>query len=103
MILHAILNGHLVEITDWQTWAEWFENTDRHVALDTVGDVRVSTVFLGLDHSFGGGPPLWFETMVFGGEHSDFTQRYATWEEAEAGHQMVLIALRSKVRTLEAG
>jgi hypothetical protein len=32
------------------------------------GNIGISTVFLGLDHRhFGDGPPLLFETMVFGG------------------------------------
>jgi hypothetical protein len=52
------------------------------------GGVLVSTVLLCLDHSFGSGPPLIFETMVFGpGSSADLDcVRYATKEEAEAGH-----------------
>ena len=74
-------------IKDVLEWARWFENADRSVAkTDLPDDVRVSTVFLGLDHSFGGGTPILFETMIFGGEHNDYQKRYATWEEAEAGH-----------------
>jgi hypothetical protein len=35
-----------------------------------LGDYFVSTVFLGLNHQRSlDGPPLWFETMVFGPEH----------------------------------
>lgn len=30
-------------------------------------DVRVSTVFLGLDHCWNGGKPILWETMIFGG------------------------------------
>lgn len=47
---------------------------------------EVSTVFLGLDHSWNGPPPLLFETMVFGGTHNQDCERYATWDEAEKGH-----------------
>ncbi len=57
-------------------------------------EVQVSTVFLHMDHSFNGGPPLLFETMVFGGLHDNHQVRYTSWEEAEIGHneicQMVL-------------
>lgn len=49
-------------------------------------DVTVSTVFLGLDHNFGDGPPLLFETMIFGGPHADFQARCSTWSEAEKQH-----------------
>ena len=56
----------------------------------------VSTVWLGLDHSFTGGKPLIFETMVFDGERhnnrgSDYAQkRYSTEEEALRGHAKLL-------------
>ena len=79
-----------VAVDDLMLWAMAFEKMDRRVAL-TVGDngVRMSTVFLGLDHSFGfsGGPPLLFETMIFGGEHDEYCDRYSTWAEAEVGHE----------------
>ena len=67
-------------------WSNWFEKADRIVAKDTVENSRISTVFLGLDHSFGEGPPLLFETLVFDGPLADEMERYRTWEEAEAGH-----------------
>jgi hypothetical protein len=53
-----------------------------------VGPFRVSTVFLGRDHGFGGPSSLWFETMIFGLDESDDNQcrRCATWSEAEAQH-----------------
>lgn len=53
-------------------------------------DVRVSTVFLGLDHRFGEGPPLLFETMIFGGEHDQYQTRCSTWSEAEEMHKQAL-------------
>ncbi len=53
----------------------------------------VSTVYLVLDHSFGYGPPMIFETMVF----DDLTfspsgydiacERYSTIAEARRGHE----------------
>lgn len=48
---------------------------------------RVSTVWLGIDHSFTpDGPPLIFETMVFGGPMDMYTRRYSTQAQALAGH-----------------
>lgn len=56
-------------------------------ASDPAIDWDVSTVWLGLDHSFGDGPPIIFETMVFGdGDGDQYMQRYATEEQARAGH-----------------
>lgn len=49
--------------------------------------IEVSTVFLGLDHAWGDGPPMLFETMVFGGSNDEYCERYSTWDEAEAGHK----------------
>jgi len=85
-----ILDKHdVVECDDLMTWAKWYGTADRGVALDQKGDVEVSTIFLGIDHQFGDGPPLLFETMVFGSEHDQYTDRYSTWEEAEAGHKQM--------------
>lgn len=74
-------------------WARKFEKEDRRVAVTGLWwGGRVSTVFLGLDHSFWEGPPLIFETMVFGpGNWSDFDQdRYSTEEQAKAGHKKMV-------------
>jgi hypothetical protein len=52
------------------------------------GDVWVSTVFLGSDRGHGKGHiPILFETMIFGGKHDQYQERYCTIEEARAGHK----------------
>lgn len=56
--------------------------------------VEVSTVFLGLDHNWGIGPPLLFETMIFGGVHDEYQERYSIWDEAEAGHARAVALAR---------
>lgn len=84
---HYILDGKRVVAVDMLVWATWFERADRVVAKTQIDDdVSVSTVFLGIDHNFGSGAPLLFETMVFGGDHDEEMDRYTTWEQAEAGH-----------------
>ncbi len=85
---HYILEGREVIPVDLMTWAAWFENFEnRRVALTKIDDeVSVSTVFLGLDHSFGDGPPLLFESLVLGGDDDEDMDRYSTYDEAEAGH-----------------
>lgn len=83
------LYGHTpMPASDLLAWAKSFETTNRIVQQTYLpNDVRVSTVFLGLDHRFGdNGPPLVFETMIFGGPQDSYQERYSTWEEAEAGH-----------------
>lgn len=93
---HYILDGHNPRPAELFEWAGWFETHDRHVDETHVGAARVSTVFLGLDHRFGtSGPPLLFETMIFGGPHDGYQQRYSTWDEAQAGHAAA-VALASE-------
>jgi hypothetical protein len=104
MIRHYILDGHKAVPCDFLTptadggfacddekfrlWGEAFHR-DRHVAKTDIGKVHVSTVFLGLDHGYGGAILL-FETMIFGGEHDGYQERYSTWEEAEVGHKQAV-------------
>ena len=64
----AILNwetGEIIPATDLIEWAIWFEGTDNHVGYDEVSGFIVSTVFMGINHTWGRGRPHWFETMVF--------------------------------------
>ncbi len=86
---------------DLYEWAQWIENAHRsgrkNVQQDHVGPYFVSTIFLGLDHSFlTGGPPLLFETMVFRNDDlkglgdSQDCRRCCTWEEAETQHREAL-------------
>ncbi len=77
-------------ITEAADWLE--EGSDRRtVKRDEIGDILVSTVFLGLDHSWtpGGKPVLW-ETMIFGGEHDQYQERYTSHKDALEGHKKAL-------------
>lgn len=70
-----------------------------HVGDTTIKGVRISTVFLGIDHACGAGPPVLFETMVFEGPLDQYCERYCTWEEAEQGHEKTCDLVR-KSQTL---
>lgn len=90
---HYILNPDgstkTVELLEWAKWME--ENrSERIVAQTVVGDYKVSTVFLGLDHNFGDkGDPILFETMTFENKVSSHTfmgkERKYHKEAEEAG------------------
>jgi hypothetical protein len=58
----------------------------KQVAVTEIGDVLISTVWLGMDHGYGDGEPMIFETMQFGGECDSDMERYSSLEEAQAGH-----------------
>ena len=88
---HFILKNRELVPCDLMTWAMWYDSPERIVARDELaGDVSISTVFLGLDHQWGDGPPLLFETMIFGGPHDGYQERCSTWDEAEAQHKVAV-------------
>lgn len=81
-------------------WAERFEdNAYKRVAFDSVGDFEISTVWLGLDHQYGDGEPLIFETMVFGSSPNEENEmrRYTSEDEARAGHAEIVQSLSQSV------
>lgn len=91
-----VLDGKTpVPVSDVIEWGTWFESADRHVSQTKIGGVTVSTVFLGLDHSFGSDPPVLFETMVFGGLLDEEMARYETWDQAVAGHDAMVERVKS--------
>jgi hypothetical protein len=59
-------------------------------------DIRVSTIFLGLDHSRGGGEPVLFETMVFVGEEAFDQFRYHGIEDARAAHRLMVAEIMAR-------
>lgn len=80
-------------------WARWFEKdpADRVIVKTTIVDVDVSTVFLGIDHSYElGGPPLLYETLVFGGPMDGQMMRYSTEAQARQGHTHLVQEVAAK-------
>ena len=79
---------------------EWISEKNKgldnqRVALTEIGAVRISTVWVGLDCRLGDGPPLIFETMVFGGVFDEAQERYSTEAEALAGHDKWVAEVRA--------
>lgn len=80
----------------WEEWTAARERGLRHVARTDLGARgRVSTVWLGFDHAYLGGPPLIFETMIFGGPLSGELWRYSSAAAAAAGHRDAVRLLKS--------
>lgn len=99
---YILENGKIKQVS-WMEWAKWFGNHEkRRVDLTEFKEigVRVSTVFLGIDHVFFPvnygikKAPVLFETMVFGGELDEFQWRYCTYGEAKRGHWEVVNAIK---------
>ncbi len=75
-----------------EEWMRLFVNKEyKIVKQQDIHGNKVSTVWLGTDHSFGAGDEiLIFETMVFGdGMWDDYTRRWSTEEDALFGHSVV--------------
>lgn len=82
--------GNAMTLTEWAARFETRGVQEKRVAETTLPSGRwVSTVWMGLDHNYGDGPPLIFETMVFPNKNdlSDLDcDRYSTEAETLAGH-----------------
>lgn len=61
----------------------------KEIGKSTVGPYLISTIWLGVDHNWGPGPPLIFETMIFKSpSHADlFCCRYSNLLDAQTGHE----------------
>lgn len=73
--------------------AQWLDDNDHRRTLkrDEIGDILVSTVFLGLDHAWlNEQTPVLWETMIFGGEHDQYQERYTSHKDALEGHEKAL-------------
>jgi hypothetical protein len=92
---------------DWgPAWGRWMQKNDRHVGYTELADgiVYVSTVFLGIDHNhWGKGPPILFETMVFGltMEDGDMQWRYSSWDDAETGHKATVKKVKAQLAKIK--
>lgn len=79
---HNIIECEALEAYAWaQRVTDWI------VGKTVVGKAKVSTVFMMPGGRIFGEKPQWFETMIFGGPGDCYCERYATWDEAVAGHE----------------
>jgi len=86
------LQGNPIDLLEW---SKLFEDVKyRRVAETTLPDgTWVSTVWIGIDHQFGDGTPLIFETMVFPSKeelNERNVDRHTTETEALAGHHLMV-------------
>ena len=78
-----------------QQWSVLHNPEYIRVAKTQVRDMEVSTVWLGIDHSFfADSAPIIFETMIFGGDRDQHCWRYSTEAEALDGHEYVVSQLQ---------
>ena len=102
-IFYILDDDHNPVETDSTEWSKWLNEGDRRrVELDIFENkCNVSTVFLGINHAFDDGPPILFETMIFGGRFDEYQERYFTWDEAIAGHEKALRMIMNRAYETE--
>jgi len=108
MLEHYILdskgNPVPVDLMTWATWSEDRKNTV--IKQEDIGNYFVSTIFVGLDHSFESykegdvmHKPLLFETVIMkraGFESLDYMERCTTRRQAIAQHKRAINYLRKE-------
>lgn len=96
-------NHKLVPVKNVLEWAEWYEKSlNRIQKQDFVNEglfkhIKVSTIFIGCDYmhnDYLSLPPILWETMIFGGQHDGYQERYESYEDAMKGHQKALELVR---------
>lgn len=95
------MEGESFEVSVGDTkMVELWDIANRSVAQERVGQYDVSTVCLVIDHNYTGvGPPVIFETMIFGdGLDEEYCERYTTKEEAIEGHARAVEFARNRDR-----
>ena len=99
-LLYILENQVPVPTDNLLQWGQWMENLDnKQVASTEIDELRVSTVFLGVNNQFNEGQPFLFESLVFKGEQLDWEYdgaRYRTWEEAKAGHDAIVELIKAQ-------
>ena len=83
---------------DAVTWADSLEKADRKLAQDSIGSLRVSTVFLGVDLNFSDkGPPILWETKVSDlPDDEEVVEQYSSRADALEGHKRICDEMRAR-------
>lgn len=80
---------------------KWFDDIDnRFVRCQTVHGHFISTVFIGVDHSFGRGDPELWETMVFPSDSlaQVYCDRYSSYKDAIIGHKKAVTWVKENIK-----
>jgi hypothetical protein len=84
---------------EWTSWIDAHIQECGTVGFHQDGDLRISTQFLAIDMSHrADGVPLGFESLVWMGKLQVEGQRYSTWNEAQCGHDALVLLYHGKVQ-----
>jgi hypothetical protein len=96
-------NGEPVRCDSLLAWAKWYEEADRRVAYDKVGDYVVSTIFLAVDYGWlPSNKPILWESMAFKSGEGLWCDRCGgSREQAEAMHGDMIKHIREQIREMK--
>lgn len=99
MVGYYILNDKgEVESTTIDQWGIWMNNPNNVIIKqEYIGNAFISTVFLGISYGVVMGKPLFYETMIFGGEHDSYQVKYTSKEEALEGHKKAVALVKGDI------
>jgi hypothetical protein len=85
---YVLIDNQIIEQPNLIKWLAWFKSANRTIEKTQIGQVTISTVFLGTEYGIGhDGKPLLFETMVFGGTYDGYQTRASCLEHAKIQHE----------------
>lgn len=81
-----------------EEYSKWINKNPKQkvVKQELINDCKISTVFLGLDHSWESDIPVLWETMIFGGKEDMYQDRYASYKEALIGHEKAVNLVKNE-------
>jgi hypothetical protein len=100
---YVLDDNHEPVESDIDTWSEWRKNAPgamrvchSYYSYGNEQFIWVASDFLGLDHQWGEGPPLLFETMIFEyPPHDNKCWRCSTWAESQKQHARACLEVES--------
>lgn len=103
--INTPIDNHFYQLVDKEpvrcTFAEYAQNmqseSNRIVMQTQINALLISTIFTGIDYSFGTGEKRLFETMIFGMDNDIHPKwQHATWQEATEKHQELAETIKNE-------
>lgn len=104
--MYILKDKKVVPTENFSEFTEFFRNEDNKIVKQQyIGDILISTVFLGIDHGgyLTNGQPIVFETMIFKDDDFEdlYCSRYVNYEDALRGHRHAVRLVIQKIRNKE--
>lgn len=103
--IHTAIDDHFYKLVDREPvrcnldeYARSMQmESSRIVRQSQINELLVSTIFTGIDYSFGSGEKRLFETMIFGMEDDIHPKwQHATWDESVEKHDQIVKMIESE-------